>query len=753
MEALLHKHDLIAARALLVQWSSQAGLAPLKLGSRSFHALAKRWLNAALQGAGQPTGAAPGAVASLAPSFFDHLEANAEYFWSAPTLSLGGPANAPLVEHQPTDDADDETGEDDGGGLYRAAYDEMVYQDSTADGVDADMLETPGAHTDLELETESRRLEERLTFLSTVATLWKRAAIASVAGVANDQRERRRAPLPPEAARHWRAQASQFEADLLRLIDATEGLRVPAPSANRESLLEFERRRSLKESILETVIATTVAMGDCRRWLAAADSSMTADETAPGSRAAGRAKRASAAGQVPAPEIEIDARVYHAMLRGSKSAVLALWPNLLAELKKAPLLYVPLHKSGAARPIVAARQAQQRLRDLLASLPRLGMIRQTCQLITAARVMENDHPVGANAVTEFDRLFAVGYRGLVETLAEVSRAWAGPLPGERADRDLVDCLETLTESLLKQWSAHSRTLRLSTLERIGSDREWQTLVSFIERYGHDLFTQRFMNPGNLRAILRQGVEPWLARLQEEPPADEELNLLDDLASGEVKRADAARSVGIVLEAVLENYSEYRDYNSTTTQSDRGELIYTLLDFLRLRVQYDRVAWHLRPVLLAHEILVRKQRVEAAELWRRALADRTAEVADSLLARYEELRRRYGMRLPTVADRLAERFVRPLSVDRLRALVRPAVLEVLSGEPAVAFEVLRQEAAELTQEPTGAGLDVPQWLQALEDEVEAAARPGGDDDVGLIPQASMTLEEMQRELATLEAPLD
>jgi len=41
-------------------------------------------------------------------------------------------------------------------------------------------------------------------------------------------------------------------------------------------------------------------------------------------------------------------------------------------------------------------------------------------------------------------------------------------------------------------------------------------------------------------------------------------------------------LSLILEAILENYGEYRDYNSTTTQSDRGDMLYTLLDFLRLR---------------------------------------------------------------------------------------------------------------------------------------------------------------------------
>ena len=62
--------------------------------------------------------------------------------------------------------------------------------------------------------------------------------------------------------------------------------------------------------------------------------------------------------------------------------------------------------------------------------------------------------------------------------------------------------------------------------------------------------------------------------------------------------------------------------------------------------------------MAHEILVRQNRPAAAELWQQALADRTAETADANLARFEELCEQYGVRLPSVAERLAERFTRP-----------------------------------------------------------------------------------------------
>ena len=130
-----------------------------------------------------------------------------------------------------------------------------------------------------------------------------------------------------------------------------------------------------------------------------------------------------------------------------------------------------------------------------------------------------------------------------------------------------------------------------------------------------------------------------------------------------------------------------------------------------------MAWNLKPVVWAHEILVRHHRDAAAEMWRQAFAERTTEAADMHLRRLAALGSEYGMQLPTIADRLSERFVRPLVIDRLRAMVEPA----MNGgrQSREAFELLEAEIADLASEPHGAGLDVPDWLAALEDEVTAA----------------------------------
>ena len=232
----------------------------------------------------------------------------------------------------------------------------------------------------------------------------------------------------------------------------------------------------------------------------------------------------------------------------------------------------------------------------------------------------------------------------------------------RADGPLIDCLEQVVEVLLRCWLMHSQGVRLSVLETVGDSQRWNRLKNFIERYGGDLFTQRFMNLGNLRGILHQGVREYLQAQLEDP--DEEHRLWNDLDTA-IPLDEAAYWLGITIEAVVENYGQYIDYNSITTQSDRGDMLYTLLAFLRLQANYERLAWNLRPVVLAHEVLVRYGGLAAAETWR-AVAERTAPIAEEHLHRFDRLCKKYGMRLPSIAEHLGERFVRPLEVDQLCA---------------------------------------------------------------------------------------
>src|SRR5262249_33585365 len=154
------------------------------------------------------------------------------------------------------------------------------------------------------------------------------------------------------------------------------------------------------------------------------------------------------------------------------------------------------------------------------------------------------------------------YQAVVESVVESAGTW-GP---EHGDAELVEVLERVTGPFLALWIEHSRALQLSVLEAAQGDAEWRGLVSFVQSYGGELFHAKFLTPGNLRGILHRGVGAWLDHLQEHPGQGGPQKLLDDLGRA-VRREDAVRRLELVLQAVLENYEEYKDYNTTTTQSD------------------------------------------------------------------------------------------------------------------------------------------------------------------------------------------
>ncbi len=523
---------------------------------------------------------------------------------------------------------------------------------------------------------------------------------------------------------------------LLKLLGAVHRYRIPEPGSNHDSLVQYAQRQGVKELLLERIIAACVETADAVRRLA-------------GVVGGGGESAGLEAWEMPAE------RVLQAACRGDADAVRRAWRHLLAMLRRQPLLYIPTSRGGNPHRVVASRGLQRTLGRLLAAAPRLGLLSETYTLIVAIQEMEQGHPVGPGALTEFDRLFAIGCKGIVQCIVVSSERW-GPKPsgkkprGRRSERELIECLDEAVEPLLTRWLGHSRNIRLSVLETVQDDDRWELLQQFIQRYGHDLFTQRFMNYGNLRAILHEGVGRFLEALQQQAPQDEPLRLLDELG-GRISLQKAADWLELILEAIVENYSEYIDYNSTTTQSDRGEMLYTLLDFLRVEASYDRMAWNLKPIVLVHDVLVHCGRKEAAGQWRRTVLQRTRSVSNEHLKRFDELVKQYGMRLPSIAERLGERFVRPLDIDRLCALVRPAVEELRAGRMPVSFTFLEEEVAQFTEEPGGVGFEVPGWLEALEEEVSRLGNREPDEDLApldaaaAIPQLRLSREEIETQI--------
>ena len=237
-----------------------------------------------------------------------------------------------------------------------------------------------------------------------------------------------------------------------------------------------------------------------------------------------------------------------------------------------------------------------------------------------------------------------------------------------------------------------------------------------------------------------------AEVDEDPLAESQL--VDDLQSGTLDREHAAHILQVIYQTVIDRYYRFIEYNTTTTQSDYGEKIHCLLDFLRLEAAYDRDAWNFAPSEIAHEVLAQGPRPWLATAWEEICGEGVKQNADGHLQRLSELESLWGMRLPALADRLAERFLRPLAVNRMRSLIETARSDARSRRPnSAAFSLLQLEVDRYLEDTHGSGIDVPPWLQRLQQEIDrrpTAPRPRSIR--GLTPRAiSHQLSTWQRSI--------
>jgi hypothetical protein len=227
-----------------------------------------------------------------------------------------------------------------------------------------------------------------------------------------------------------------------------------------------------------------------------------------------------------------------------------------------------------------------------------------------------------------------------------------------------------------------------------------------------------------------------------------VKLLDELGP-QLPRDHAIRCIKRVLRAVVENYEEYKDYKSTTPQSDYGQNVHMLLEFLRVKAAYDRHAWQFRPLLLVHEVLARGSCGSGALLWQEAFTRLTGALADQHLAELAKLEQANGFRLRTIRDHLEDRFVRPMAIDRLCVLAGPAMAE--AGQAGEALGRFQEELKTHSAAPTGVGLEVPHWLQRVQREVQRlrAERSGSAAPrrkPPAVPRVTLTYEQIKQQLA-------
>ncbi len=681
VEALLAKHDFRASASLLMTWLGQSEETPLLQGEHSFHPLALRWMLGLSLAVGEAADlAAKRPLLELGIKFFDYLEANADESWNVPRLDLLGVGEDVVAGEEVEDvEAGDDDDDDD---IYGAAYAEMTYQDSTDDDVEGSVMDAAPAR-EFDLMYEAERLEKRLQFLSTLARLWNIAArtLQAEAGVV---------PSAPGAVRGWLKRAQQNDRELRDLLQRIHEHDVPKPGGAFDAMSEYERHRSTKERLLNQAIATcldhALALGAMRGLIERDDTHYEGELWHP-----------------------FALRLERALMQAEVDAARKILPQFIERFGDEPLLYTPLAHGGHPHLILRASLAQMMLRGLVHNLPKQGLIRETYQLLRFARSMEANQTLNGPRITEYDRLFQFGLQAAVEAvMASAKKETIAP-------EKLMDALETIVEPFAVTWRDHSQTLRVATLELVTNERDWLKLIDFIKRYGRELFHARFLAMGNLRGILLRGVGQYLRDIQEEPDPLRPLKLVDDLDRS-ISREDAERVLQVILQTLVENYDHLRDYNATTTQSDYGENIYRLFDYLRLKARYDRSAWLLKPLSMVHEVLARRDGAAAA-LWRQRVESITEQSAEKYLQELAKLERTHGIRLATIRDRIDERFVKPMIIDRLCALIEPALDDAKKPHDSTEIPPLEKELEPFANKPSGVGLDLPAWLVRLQNELE------------------------------------
>jgi hypothetical protein len=762
IDALMQRSDYTTSTALLVHWMSQADYIPLQLGDSSFHQLVYRWVTEQkdLLNTTNPEELPPEDIWNRLRKFYDFIEANAGFYWDVPRFEVNRQIDRPNPREQYLDEVEDDENydnadeTDDEEDLFRHAYDDVTYTDTTNDGNEGEIFEG-NTNSDDDLEAEVDRVLDRLEFLNTVSEYWSVAATIPLPVISRDQLTDKitdRLKKRRDIIKNWIAQAAKNRKQLLELLESINQYRLPTLGSDHDAMLLYDQHRLCRDSLLDLTISTCIETENAIRMLAAVikavdylvdetdfpkinssvndpqpdpqpTDSTTSDDLPETPTDSASSEETFVNGSAPV------VFAYAAILMQNAELVINNFPALTNYLQKESLLYVPLSKGGDPAAIVRARVVQTAILDLLQRMPSLGLMTETFELTQTTLRMERENPIGRGAVTEFDEIFEVAFTSMVHVLVQANekireqRVEAGEEQKSVVDEtqnNLFECTEMLTESMLMLWLDHSRTLRLSVLEKVHDAQAWERMVAFIQTYGRGLFTQQFLHLGNIRGILHQGVDRWLTEVQKSGTAVD-LRLFDELELA-LPREKAVRYLSLILESIIENYNEYRDYNTTTTQSDNGESLHMFLDFLRLRSRYDRVCWNLKPVIWAHQILVNDQENGVARMWRRSLTERVGPEADKYLKILEDLRSKYSIRMESVSRRLEGKFAHQMQIDRLKALVAPAMKDPHNRKSARVFELLNHEAKAFARSTMGVGVDLPAWLAALESEVQLNLLP-------------------------------
>src|SRR5260370_3535454 len=226
----------------------------------------------------------------------------------------------------------------------------MTYRDTAEDGMEGALADEPITSEPFDLEEESPRLEKHLRFLSTVARLWQ---IAARFNLQSDRSGTRTAMLAA-----WLKVALDRQQKLLQLLDAIRAFPVPEPLGGHEELVEYDRRRVIKEQVQHYAIGTCldniVAIGALQGALQVLEYKLS--ETPPST--------SSAETFVQTKWGPLAIQLESALLQGDANNAGAVLPEFLELFRHEPLLSESLSEGAQPRQLLRVRVAQTILRAL-----------------------------------------------------------------------------------------------------------------------------------------------------------------------------------------------------------------------------------------------------------------------------------------------------------------------------------------------------------------------------------------------------
>ena len=682
VDTLVQHGDLRAAMALLVHWASRAHEVGLGSGEISFQVIVLRWFQAFWKQEKNPHHRW-----DQTRKFLDFLEANAEDFFRVPKLSelLGRTerqAAALPGEEEPEGGMED---------LFEAAYEGVVFRDSADDGHEGSIVDDD-IPTDFGLAAVHNEIFDRCNFLSAIMLIRFDSLLGTLYQLPEDE-------FTGETLINWYRHSYRVQQDLLQLAEDLRRFPVPPPGTSLDSMIEFERRRNIRETLLERALHAALDIANLRFLIRAAMGDRFPTE--------------------PTVRDEWE-DVYSGLLR----SVLFSQPEIFEEslekipalINERPVLYQPITRGGSPKTYFEARVLHRSLGLLVYLASRAGWVLPALSVVSFVKSAEQSQVESGGKVSEIERLFEALAEGIMAAL--VAAPQNPRISAEEHRHRILENLITVAQVLADFWMALSQEIYLSTLETTPFQKQWRDLRKFIMDYGQAIFTPTFMAQANLRGVLTTGPIRWLeAAIESDEPQFQKL--CDDVRPGELPLAKAGEYLRLIIESVLENYEDYLDYNSMTVQSDYGQNLYILLEFLKLKAEFLRRQWMLKPFIVAHRVLLLHEQWELAEAWENELATQFRGWDEVFLKKYERLRKMHGIHLAGLYELLKGGCLRPLQEAHIAALVRPAMRELSIGQPGQHFEQFTQRAEKLGSFHIPFGYRRPDWMEDLEQAIDRA----------------------------------